>query len=285
MKEDVILEVDSIRIANDGTIPFREGEFKERVQVSYYFTQRFATDKVRLLILRGGMRMEVVVPLWVPQRLVPRTLLQKNYIDVATNAGTGSGGSIVGGVPSYLMVGGLVMLALSKEYIDDEFPLEHMNDVVRWAQEFKILALADTMQREADEEVVLLSQVIAHSCNIGYEMYKNLQLKAFNGVPVKNLKHLKSLLDVLEATHGSGSSSTSSSSASSSSAGSKTKVVGKAAKEGKGTTPSTTNKPSSLVFEFSNGQIIVMDGAGAIRAKDQICKEHFIPQYCSTDLL
>ena len=44
----------------------------------------------------------------------------------ATNTGTGAKGSIVGGVPSYLMVGGLVMLSLSKEYLDTEFHTEHM---------------------------------------------------------------------------------------------------------------------------------------------------------------
>ena len=29
-KGDVILSIDGIRVANDGTIPFREGSFKER---------------------------------------------------------------------------------------------------------------------------------------------------------------------------------------------------------------------------------------------------------------
>ena len=48
----------------------------------------------------------------------------------ATNTGTGSNGSIVGGVPSYLMVGGLVFLSLSKEYLDTEFHTEHMQVVM-----------------------------------------------------------------------------------------------------------------------------------------------------------
>ena len=283
-KGDVVLEVDSIRVANDGTIPFREGAFKERVQLSYFFTQRFATDSVRLVILRAGKRLEVTVPLWVPQRLVPRTLLQKNYINAATNSGTGSGGSIVGGVPSYLMVGGLVMLALSKEYIDDEFHLDHMQDVVGWAQEFKILSLADTMQQEVDEEVVLLSQVIAHNCNIGYEMYKNLHLKAFNSVKVKNLRHLKTLLDTLE-TETSNSSSGKKGSKSSSS---KTNTIDSTSSSGESTgsgnsvdSDKSSKKPllpKSMVFEFTNGQIIVLDGNQAFRAQAQICKEHSIPQ-------
>jgi S1-C subfamily serine protease len=56
-KGDVVLKVDNIKIANDGTIPFREGSFKERVQISYYFTQRFASDTVKLQLLREGKQM------------------------------------------------------------------------------------------------------------------------------------------------------------------------------------------------------------------------------------
>ena len=41
---------------------------------------------------------------------------------------------------------------------------------------------------------MLLSQVIAHSCNIGYERSHNLQLVKLNNQPIKSLKQLKKLL-------------------------------------------------------------------------------------------
>jgi S1-C subfamily serine protease len=49
-KGDVILSLDDIRIANDGTIPFRQTKsgFKERVQLNYYFTQLFPSDSVKV---------------------------------------------------------------------------------------------------------------------------------------------------------------------------------------------------------------------------------------------
>lgn len=87
--------------------------------------------------------MNVSVPLWIPQRLVPRTLLQKNYINTADNVGTGTGGSIVGGGPSYLTVGGLVLVALSLEYLESEFRPDQMTDFEGWAEEFRILGMAD----------------------------------------------------------------------------------------------------------------------------------------------
>jgi len=245
-KGDVILSLDDIRIANDGTIPFRQTKsgFKERVQLNYYFTQLFPSDKVKVEILRQGQRMVVHVPVWVPQALVPRILLQKNVVDAEKSKGTGSNGSIVGGTPSYLIVGGLVFVPLSKEYLASEYNPEHMGDFESWAEDYRILALADQMKAYDDQEVVLLSQVIAHTCNIGYETHRNMQLVSLNGNPINNLKGLKQLVDsFLEKT----------------------------------------TRP--LLFEFANGQTIVIDSNAGRLAQAQICQEHFIPHHCSIDLI
>jgi|Transcript_27146 hypothetical protein len=139
-----------------------------------------------------------------------------------------------------------------------------------WSEEFKILALADSMQTVTDEEVVMLSQVIAHSCNIGYEMNKNLRLMKFNNVEIRNLKQLKELVDGLDSPNESKDSS---------------KKVSKNGKSSKKSTGEKSQSSSSMVFEFSNGQIVVLDGREALGAKDQICREHFIPSFCSADLL
>lgn len=42
-KGDVVMKVDGIRVANDGSIPFRAGE---RVALRYYMSQLFPEDKV-----------------------------------------------------------------------------------------------------------------------------------------------------------------------------------------------------------------------------------------------
>lgn len=76
-KGDVILAIDGIRVANDATIPFRKGSLKERVQLSYYITQKFAGDKVELSILRNGERESINVKLWIPQKVFS---LLTNYV-------------------------------------------------------------------------------------------------------------------------------------------------------------------------------------------------------------
>lgn len=245
-KNDVMLAVDGIRIANDCTIPFRSGgSYNERVQVNYHFTQRFAGEKVRLDVLRNKKRITVEVPLCVSSRVIPRTLTQKNVVNTATNQGTGSKGSIVGGVPSYLIIGGLVMMALSQEYLAAEFEVEHMRDFESWTEEYRLLSLADAPQQEKGEEVVVLSQVIAHTCNIGYESIRNMHLKKFNGEVVKNLKQLKTLID---DTYRRG--------------------MGKRG---------GAKKLAPLVFEFHTGIVVVLEAAAALAAQTQISQEHGIP--------
>lgn len=248
---DVLLSLDGIRISNDGKIPFRDGDFKERVGMHYHFTQKFPDDVVDMEILRKGKKMITKVQLWATERLVPRVLTSKNFIDSATNQGTGIDGSIVGGSPSYLIMGGLVFVSLGLEYLQTEFNPEHMDNYEEWGEEFKLLALAQEAKKEEGEEIVLLSQVISHSCNVGYETYRNMQLKTYNGEKVKSMKHLKQLFGESAAS------------------------AEAQAADG--------NNYITLVFE--NGQVVVMEEAAAVQAFEDIASEHFIQKWCSEDLL
>ncbi len=242
-KGDVILKIDNIKVANDGTIPFREGKgrFKERVHLSYYFTQKFADETVKFDLLRGGKKISKTVPLWVPTPLVPRVLLQKQ----AKAADLVSESSIIGGVPSYLVIGGLVLVKLNREYLAAEYNVEHMGEFESWSEDYRILSLSDTAKSKHEEEVVLLSQVIAHTCNIGYETYRNMRLKSLNGITIDNLRQVKQIVD----------------------------------KSNKAT------KGAPLVFEFSNGQVVVLNSKAAKAAQEQLCQEHMIPSAFSKDLL
>lgn len=285
-KNDVILAVNGIKIANDGTIPFEfedskisgshdtdtssdpdpledrthshSPSFKERVALSYYFSQLFPGDVVELQILRDGKRKTVEIAMWIPQRLIPRNILRNNCIDKENNKGTGANGSILGGVPSYLLIGGLVLVALSREYLEDEFRVDHMGSFDHWSDEYKLLSKVNRYQEEEGEEILLLSQVLAHGCNIGYETCKNFVLEKVNGISVKSLKHLRSLLLQWEQSSD--------------------------ADAPKGATKGADDK---LVFEFSTpaGYMMVLDREEAMGAQAQLMKEHFIPNECSPDLL
>ncbi|KAG5190607.1 trypsin-like cysteine/serine peptidase domain-containing protein [Tribonema minus] len=169
---DVILSVDGIQVANDGSVPFREGE---RVALRYYFSQLFRGDAVSVTLLRDGAAATVTAPLCVPGHLCPI------HFD--------------GAPPAYAVVGGLVFTVLSEPYLREAleahrsaFALPHL------------VALAHFGKRaRADEEVVILTQVLAHPANLGYEGMENLHLLKFNGEPVSSLRHLCALVDACGA--------------------------------------------------------------------------------------
>ena len=125
-----------------------------------------------------------------------------------------------------------------------------MDNYEEWGEEFKLLALAQEAKKEEGEEIVLLSQVISHSCNVGYETYRNMQLKTYNGVKVKSMKHLKELFG-------------------------KSNAVAEVQARG--------DDYITLVFE--NGQVVVLEEPAAVHAFKDIASEHFIQKWCSEDLL
>ncbi|AQK83416.1 Protease Do-like 9 [Zea mays] len=51
------------------------------------------------------------------------------------------------------------------------------------------------MAQSSDEQLVVVSQVLVADINIGYEDIVNIQVLAFNGTPVKNLKHLATMVE------------------------------------------------------------------------------------------
>ena len=57
-----------------------------------------------------------------------------------------------------------------------------------------LASLTIIYQSESDLELVVLSQVLAHACNIGYEHYRNMVVKKVNGTAIRNLQHLRSLM-------------------------------------------------------------------------------------------
>lgn len=91
------------------------------------------------------------------------------------------------------------------------------------------------------EEVVLLSQVIAHHCNIGYESYSNMHLTKFNGENITNIRQLKDRIEEL-----------------------KLRIF----------SDNTSEKDQYLVFEMSNGRIVVIDAKAAFEAQDQVKLVH-----------
>lgn len=165
---DILLSFDDIDIANDGTVPFRHGE---RIGFSYLVSQKYTGEQAKIKILRDAKCLEFEIQLETHKRLVPA--------------------HIRGKPPSYYIIAGIVFAAVSVPYLRSEYGKDYDYDAP-----VKLLEkLLHSMAQTEDEQLVVVSQVLVADINIGYEDIVNTQIMAFNGIPVRNLKHLAHMVE------------------------------------------------------------------------------------------
>ena len=181
---DVLMSVDGIPISNDGNIPFRRAQ-GERVAFACYMQTKFVGDKVSLQVLRDGNVITVderVKPQRQPVHIVPSHWNNKP--------------------PPYMLLGGLVFTALSVPYLQrseawDDFISDNISYLICQLRNPTIPKHPQDSEEDEDEDnvqIVILSQVLAHPSNLGYEHYQNYHLTKVNGKPVRSLQHLEQLI-------------------------------------------------------------------------------------------
>ena len=167
-QDDVILKIDGVSVGSDGTIPFRHGE---RVDFKYLVTNRFVGDQMVLEILRQQERLTVPITLQPFHHLVPPHNSERK--------------------PSYFMCGGLVFTSVSDPYLRQRYGRLSCSPVRLMAKSYF------GTKEEADEEVVVLSNILASEATVGYDSTPGLRdssVVACNGEKVKNLVQLAKLV-------------------------------------------------------------------------------------------
>ncbi len=169
---DVILSVDGWPVANDGTIEFRKGQ---RTYFGYIVQQKIVGDSVTLEVLRQGERKKVDVVLDSPlgiDRLVPNHQYDKK--------------------PRYIIFGGLVFEPLVLNY------LQEFSTGPDWYNYAPADLLDLYINGEPDRnrrEVVVLTEVLPDSVNIGYHEIGCNIIKSVNGVMLRSFSDLVRVLD------------------------------------------------------------------------------------------
>jgi len=134
---DVLLQIDGVPIANDGTCVL----FHRRLALVSSVQRRFVGDKVSLELLREGEKVSCEVELARPPLLVPR-----GQYDVQ---------------PPFMMLGGLLFQSLSLEFLQS-WGHDLKDAPVHLVEEYYSSAL-----EEDRREVVMLTQVLQDQCNLG----------------------------------------------------------------------------------------------------------------------
>jgi S1-C subfamily serine protease len=164
---DVLLEIDGMKIAANGTVRYR-GRF--RCQFDVVVGEHFIGDKITARILRDGRRRTVTMTMQPMAWLVPRS-----EFDVR---------------PSWYLFGGLVFSRVTVEYLRvwgdnwwDKAPKNLLN------------LYYNGDRTEERQEVIVIAQVLADQINVGYESFHNDFIEEVNGVRPKDLAEFVKIVD------------------------------------------------------------------------------------------
>jgi len=175
---DVLLSFDGQTIANDGTISFRK---HERVHFSWLVAQKFYGEAAKLTVLRNGETLKLSLDVFHPEMpLVPVHMFAKVHQG-----------------PSYLIVAGLVFTSLSVPFLRSEFGED-------WDCEAPVELVHRVLHQRAalaGEELVVLTQVLAHDLTVGYEDLENMLLVTVNEVRVINLRQVADIVFSCQAMY------------------------------------------------------------------------------------
>lgn len=159
---DVLLEIDGVELARDGTVPLREGEL---VDHDHLVSSRRVGERVVARFLRAGVELE-------------RTIVLGADVSFAASSGVTSR-------PAYFVVGGLVFVPLSRGYL-----ASWGDDWEREAPRALVTLLEEGRRSPARDEPVVLHKVLADRVNQGYHDVAALLVEEVDGVRVRSLDHL-----------------------------------------------------------------------------------------------
>jgi S1-C subfamily serine protease len=167
---DILLALDGVDIADDGTVEFRP---RERTSLSYVPDRRQVGDSLGVRLARGSEIREARVTL-------SRSRGQGDLMPWLHDRSA-----------DYYIYGGLAFVALSMDHVSS-------------MQSYRALPPAVAVQltrrpESAGDEVVYLADVLTGEVNRGYESTRGAVIHTVDGQPVRNLPEL---VQVVEEGHG-----------------------------------------------------------------------------------
>jgi len=173
--EDVLMEIDGVKVADDGTISFRG---TERIGFLHLFGAKYAGDKCKFKVLRDSQVLEVETILQPCVSLVPKLHEFDSFA-------------------SYFIVGGLVFCPLSVPFLEDWYGSSWQSRAPPSLLRHFFYGLpSPNPPEEGPEQIVILVQILASPITVGYPAGGwCMSLNSFNGVPIRNMKHLVNLVE------------------------------------------------------------------------------------------
>ncbi len=156
---DVLTAIDGNPVDDEGYITLKK---TGRIPEIYLATFYSIGEKISLDIIRDGKPLNVKMPLKPAVKLLPDRQDERH--------------------PTYLMMGGLVFVPLTMNY----FSAANWDAFKPELQDLAVHGLPSAEQKQ----VVLMSHVLPHEINKGYDKLTNVIVKKVNGCPISEMKDL-----------------------------------------------------------------------------------------------
>jgi len=166
---DILLSIDGVKIANDGSVRFRKHEL---INYTHLITQKFPGTSCHISLLRSGKPFEIDVILMPVPDLIP-----------ATRAAPAL----------YVCWAGLVFVPVSLPFLTECYG-EDMED----APSSLSAEVTRAKRSFPDQQLIVLASVLVDEINYGYEDESGRLLQRVNGTQIINLKHLLDILAGLQ---------------------------------------------------------------------------------------
>ena len=168
---DIVTSIAGHQVSEDGTVEVRTGS---RVSLLYSVCMRRPGESFELKLWRNGASCSVTIIASPVPRLVPRL----HGVDA---------------FPSYLVVGGLVFVPLSLPWIRSAQGAMGQGAVAA------LLTHAEQDLERRGQQVIVLSTVLSHDVNFGYESFAGEVLVEFQSKTVENLQQLSEMVLLKES--------------------------------------------------------------------------------------
>lgn len=231
---DVVTAIDGTTVTSAGTVPFRK-RGGARIGFEYVIAGKQVGDQLSVEVVRDGTTRTLsyeLVSSRMSAMMVPSCEFRRK--------------------PEYIIVGGLVFVALSRTYLKAQFGYSWHSSAPT-----SLVHLYNTARKEVvGDQVVILSHVLASApLNQGYELHTNIQLLRLNGVQVRSVMQLAELID------GAGGTAT----------GESTTPTGQA--DQKADKAAVESPTEFLIFEMDKEKLIVLKKAEALAETPRILRK------------
>lgn len=156
-KDDIITNIAGYEVAYDGTFKFRNNE---RLHISHIFSSFQIGDTVDLKIIRDGEQKNITLTFKKNEPLVPNPIYDIN--------------------PTYYIFSGFVFMPLTYNMIADWRGKGHVSSFIHY--------YTSMSKEKPNQQIVMLTKVLAHSINIGYHNIEGAFVEKINGREIINIK-------------------------------------------------------------------------------------------------